>query len=209
VVRDARLTAVRTENGPMMYFMAPREPDRIGALEVRTAGDTAAIARAAREEVQRVNRRLVVDIRTMRQEIDRNIAKERLVAATSAFFSLLGLLLVSIGIFGVASFTVAQRTSELGIRTALGASRWSVIRESLRDTMQVFGTGLAAGIILAIVVVRLTASFISDLLFGLTAADVANIVAAVLVMVTVALAACILPARRATRIDVLTAIRNE
>ena len=209
VVRDARLTAVRTENGPMMYFMAPREPDRIGALEVRTAGDTAAIARAAREEVQRVNRRLVVDIRTMRQEIDRNIAKERLVAATSAFFSLLGLLLVSIGIFGVASFTVAQRTSELGIRTALGASRWSVIRESLRDTMQVFGTGLTAGIILAIVVVRLTASFISDLLFGLTAADVANIVAAVLVMVAVALAACILPARRATRIDVLTAIRNE
>jgi putative ABC transport system permease protein len=119
------------------------------------------------------------------------------------------LLLVSIGIFGVASFTVAQRTSELGIRTALGASRWSVIRESLRDTMQVFGTGLTAGIILAIVVVRLTASFISDLLFGLTAADVANIVAAVLVMVAVALAACILPARRATRIDVLTAIRNE
>ena len=209
VVRDARLTALRTESGPMMYFMAPREPDRIGALEVRTAGDTAAIAPAVREEVQRVNRRLVVDIRTMRQEIDRDIAKERMVAATSAFFSLLGLLLVSIGIFGVASFTVAQRTTELGIRTALGASRWSVIRESLRDTMQVFGTGLAAGIIAAIVAVRLTASFISDLLFGLTAADVANIVAAVLVMVAVALAACILPARRATRIDVLTAMRNE
>jgi predicted permease len=209
VVRDARLTAVRTESGPMMYFMAPREPDRIGALEVRTAGDTAAIGRAVREEIQRVNRRLVVDIRTMRQEIDRNIAKERMVAATSGFFSLLGLLLVSIGIFGVASFTVAQRTSELGIRTALGASRWSVIRESLRDTMQVFGTGLAAGIIAAIVAVQLTASFISDLLFGLRAADVANIVAAVLMMVAVALAACILPARRATRIDVLTAIRNE
>jgi predicted permease len=209
VVRDARLTAVRTEGGPMMYVMAQREPDRIGALEVRTAGDTSAIARAVREEVQRVNPRLVVDIRTMRQEIDRSIAKERMVAATSAFFSLLGLLLVSIGIFGVASFTVAQQTSELGIRMALGASRLSVIRESLRDTMQVFGTGLAAGIIAAMVAVRLTASFISDLLFGLTAADVANIVAAVLVMVAVALAACILPARRATRIDVLTAIRNE
>jgi len=209
VVRDARLTAVRTESEPMMYFMAPREPDRIGALEVRTAADAAAIARAVREEVQRVNPRLLVDVRTMRQQIDRNIAKERLVAATSAFFSLLALLLVSIGIFGVASFTVAQRTSELGIRTALGASRWSVIRESLRDTMQVFGTGLAAGIIATMVAVRLTASFISDLLFGLTAGDAANILAAVLVMVAAALAACILPARRATRIDVLTAIRNE
>jgi putative ABC transport system permease protein len=209
VVRDARLTAVRTESGPMMYFMAPREPDRIGALEVRTAGDAAAIAGAVREEVQRVHPRLLVDIRTMRQEIDRNIAKERMVAATSAFFSLLGLLLVSIGIFGVASYTVAQRTNELGIRTALGASRWSVIRESLRDTMQVFAAGLAAGIIAAIAAVRLTASLISDLLFGLTAADVANMVAAVLLLAAVALAACILPARRATRIDVLTAIRDE
>jgi putative ABC transport system permease protein len=75
--------------------------------------------------------------------------------------------------------------------------------------MQVFGAALTAGIIAAIVAVRLTATFISDLLFGLTAADVANIVAAVLVMVAVALAACILPARRATRIDVLTASRNE
>jgi predicted permease len=209
VVRDTRLTAVRTESGPMMYFMAPREPDRIGALEVRTAGDAAALTRAVREEVQRVHPRLLVDIRTMRQEIDRNIAKERMVAATSAFFSLLGLVLVSIGIFGVASYTVAQRTNELGIRTALGANRWSVIRESLRDTMHVFAAGLAAGIIAALAAVRLTASFISDLLFGLTAADVVNIVGAVLLMVAVALAACILPARRATRIDVLTAIRDE
>ena len=209
VVRDARLTAVRTDSGPMLYSMAPREPDRIGALEIRTAGDAARIAPAVREAIQRVNPRLVVDIGTMRQEIDRNIAKERMVAAASAFFSLLGLLLASIGIFGVASYTVAQRTTELGIRTALGASRWAVIRESLRDTIQVFGAGLAAGIIAAIAAVRLTASFISDLLFGLTAADAANIVGAVFLMIVVALAACILPARRATRIDVLTAIRDE
>jgi ABC-type antimicrobial peptide transport system permease subunit len=92
---------------------------------------------------------------------------------------------------------------------ALGAGRWSVIRESLRDTMLVFGAGLTAGIIAAIGAVRLTASFISDLLFGLTATDAANIVGAVVVMVGVALAACILPARHATRIDPLTAIRHE
>ena len=65
----------------------------------------------------------------MRREIERNVASERMVAVTSAFFSLLGLLLVSIGVFGVASYAVAQRTGELGIRLALGASRWSVIRE--------------------------------------------------------------------------------
>ncbi|MGH2795714.1 MAG: FtsX-like permease family protein, partial [Actinomycetota bacterium] len=190
-------------------FMALGEPDRIGALEVRAAGDTTAIARAIREEIQRVSPRLLVDIRTMRQEIDRNIAKERMVATTSAFFGLLGLLLVSIGIFGVASYTVAQRTSELGIRMALGATPWSVVRESLRDTIVVFGAGLAAGVMAAIAAVQLTASFISDLLFGLTSTDVTNIVGAMLLMVGVALAACILPARRATRIDPLTAIRHE
>ena len=109
----------------------------------------------------------------------------------------------------MASSTVAQRTNELGIRIALGAGRWSVIRESLRDTMLVFGTGLAAGIAAAIVVVRLSARFVSELLFGLTATDAANFAGAVLLMVAVAMAACILPARRATRIDVLAAIRDE
>jgi hypothetical protein len=99
--------------------------------------------------------------------------------------------------------------TELGIRMALGAGRGSVIRESLRDTMLVFGAGLAAGIVAAVAAVRLTASFISDLLFGLTAADAANVVGAIFVMVVVAVAACILPARRATRIDPLAAIRHE
>ena len=130
-------------------------------------------------------------------------------AATSAVFGLLGLMLVLIGLFGVASYTVAQRTNELGIRMALGADRRSVIRESLRDTIIVFCAGLAAGIIVAIAAVRVTASFISDLLFGLTATDAANMVGAVLLMVAVAPAACIVPARRATRIDPLAAIRHE
>jgi len=209
VVRNARLGAVRGEIGPMTYHMLPPEPDRINALEVRTDGDADAIARAVREAIRRVNPRLLVGVGTVRREIDRNIARERMVAATSAFFSVLGLLLASIGIFGVASSTVAQRTTELGIRMALGAGRWSVIRASLRETMIVFAAGLAAGIAAAIAGVRLTASLIADLLFGLTATDAANIVVAVLLIAFVVLAACILPAHRATRIDPLTAIRHE
>jgi predicted permease len=209
VVRDAKLASVRGESGPMMYLLASSQANRLDALVVRTAGDPNAIARAIQQEIRRVHPRLLVGISTMRQDIDRSIAKERMVAATSAFFSLLGLMLASIGIFGVASYTVAQRTNELGIRMALGASRWSVIRASLRETMVVFGVGLAVGIIAAIAAVRLTASFISDLLFGLTATDAANIVGAVLMMAAVTLAACVLPARRATRIDPLAAIRHE
>lgn len=193
----------------MMYLLASNQANRLDALVVRTAGDPDGVARAIQQEIRRVNPRLLVGISTMRQEIDRSIATERMVAATRGFFSLLGLLLASIGIFGVASYTVAQRTNELGIRMALGASRWSVIRASLRETMVVFGVGLAIGTIAAIAAVRLTASVISDLLFGLTATDAANIVGAVLVIVAVMLAACVLPARRATRIDLLAAIRHE
>jgi predicted permease len=209
VVRDVKLEGVRTDARPMMFEVSRREPDRVSSLQVRTVSDPEAMVPAIREAVQRVNPRLFVGIATMREEIERDMAKERMVASFSAFFGLVGLFLVVIGIFGVASTTVAQRTKELGIRRALGAGRWSVIRESLRDTMLVFGAGLAAGIIAAIAAVRLTASVISDLLFGLTAADAANMAGAVLLMVVVAVAACILPARRATRIDPLAAIRHE
>ncbi len=207
VVGDVRGAGVRGERAPMMYEVARLEPDRVSALEIRTAGDPGPIIAAIRAEIRRLHPRLFVDIRTMREEIDRDLARERMVATTSGFFSVLGLLLASIGIFGVASYTVAQRTTELGIRMALGAGRWTVIRESLRDTMWVFCAGLTGGLIVAIAAVRVTSSMIADLLFGLTATDVVNIVAAVILMTIVAVTACILPARRATRIDPLTAIR--
>jgi predicted permease len=207
IVGDVRLASVRSVPGPMMYAPVARTPDRFNALEVRAAGNANAVAGAVREAVRGVNPRLLIDIKTMRRQIDDSIARERMVAATSAFFSLLGVLLVSIGIFGVASYSVAQRTTEIGIRMALGAGPWSVIRESLRDTMLVFGAGLAAGIAAAVVAVRLSANVVTDLLYGLEATDAANVVAAVLLMVAVAVAACILPARRATSVDPLTAIR--
>jgi predicted permease len=209
VVSDVKLDGVRTEVRPTMFAMAQKEPDRVNALEVRTASDPEAIVPAIRDAIQRINPRLFVGIRSMREDIDRDIAKERMVAALSAFFSFLGLLLASIGIFGVASYTVAQRTKELAIRRALGADRWSVIREALRETMVVFGLGLVAGTLAAVAAVRFTASVIADLLFGMTATDAANIAIAVAVMVTVALAACVLPAHRATTIDPLAGLRQE
>ena len=208
VVPDAKFVSVRAPKGPLMYFMAPAEPDRFNSLVVRVAGAPSAIAPAIAQAVQQVNPRLLIGIRPMREELNRSMAKERMVAAISGFFSLLGVVLASIGLFGVASYSVAQRTSELGIRLALGAGHWSVIREALRDTMRVFAAGLAAGLIAAIILVRLTTRFIADLLFGLTATDVATLMIAAFVLILVGLLACILPARRATRIDVLSAIRE-
>jgi ABC-type antimicrobial peptide transport system permease subunit len=181
----------------------------VNSLLVRVTGDPEAIAPAIRNAVQRVNPRLFVGIRAMGEDVKRDIARERMVAAISSFFSVLGLLLASVGIFGVASYTVAQRTKELAIRRALGAGRWSVIRESLREASVVFGVGLVAGTSAAVALVRLTASAIADLLFGLTPTDAANIAGSVAVMVAVALAACVLPAHRATTIDPLAGIRED
>ena len=207
IVRDVKLLDVGSEVTPLMFM--PSRGRRIGALVVRATRDTATMAPAIREAVQTVHPRLFVGMSTVGEVINKNIARERMVAAISAFFGLLGLALACMGIFGVASSNVAQRTKELGIRRALGAGGWSVIRESLRETLVVVAIGLTGGAIAAYVTVRLTASLIADLLFGLTATDVTNLVAAIGVMAVVALAACMLPALRATRIDPLAVIRDE
>jgi putative ABC transport system permease protein len=210
LVKDSRFGGPRKEPRPMVYELALRgEPDLVSALEVRTTGDPASISQAVQQEVRRINPRLLVEVKTMRQEIDRAIAQERMVAATSAFFSALGLVLACIGLFGVASYTVAQRTNELGIRIALGANRWEIVRQSLYETVQLFAAGLIAGTVSAIVGVRFAASAISDLLFGLKPTDSANIAIAAALMVAVTIAACILPAYRATKVDPLMAIRYE
>ena len=136
IVRDVKLLGVGNEIDPLMFLASPTT-DRLGALVVRTARDTKAIAPAIREAIQIVNPQLFVGIDTVGEVMNRNIAKERMVAAISGFFGLLGLSLACMGIFGVASNAVAQRTRELGIRRALGAGGWSVIRESLRETLVV------------------------------------------------------------------------
>ncbi len=145
----------------------------------------------------------------MREEMDRSIMRERMVAAISGSFSTLALVLACVGLFGLASYTVAQRTNELGIRIALGARRWDVIREGLGDTLLLFGVGLVVGVMIAISATRLAAGAISDLLFGLTATDSLNIAVAVLIMIGVATLACLVPAHRAATVDPLTAIRYE
>jgi macrolide transport system ATP-binding/permease protein len=209
VIGRVKFGGVRDADTPFVLSMLRSEPDRVSALEVRTSGNTAAVSAAIRDAIRAVHPRLFVEVRTMRDEMARDIATERMVAATSGFFGALGVLLVSIGLFGVASYTVAQRTTELGIRMALGASAWSVIRASLKETMSVFAVGLVAGTMASIAAARVTASLMSDLLFGLTATDALNLALAIAVMIVVALAACLIPARHATRVDPLVAIRCE
>jgi len=209
VVGDTRLSDVRGEKVPTLFERIGRDPDRISALEVRTAADAETVAAAIRRTIREINPRLLIEIRSLQDEIDRDIATERMVASVSAGFSLLGVLLAAIGIFGVASYTVAQRTNELGLRMALGAGRGRVIVESLRETTLVLAVGLVAGLAAAILAARVAGSAIAGLLFGVTPADAFTMVAAGVAMIVVAAAACAIPARRATGIDPLTAIRHQ
>ena len=135
--------------------------------------------------------------------------RECLFAKLIGFFGALALILVCVGLYGMMSYSVARRTSEIGIRMALGAQRGDILGMVLRDIFLLIGIGLALGISASFGVTRLAASIISDLLYGLTAHDVTSFVIATIALVVVAALAAFLPARRASRIDPMTALRYE
>jgi ABC-type antimicrobial peptide transport system permease subunit len=117
--------------------------------------------------------------------------------------------LAGIGLVGVAALAVAQRTREIAIQRALGATGWTIVGVTIRDTVMVLMAGLVAGSVVAAIGARLWQHQVSGLLFGVEATDWMNLVAANLLLVAVALGACLVPALRATRVDPLTAIRQE
>ena len=211
VVGNARVTNVRWQE-PAVYRLAlPTEARLAPAVIVRTTSsiDPESLFRPIEQVVRRVNPRLFVATRTADEALNRSIARERMVAATSGFFGIAGLALAGIGLFGVAASAVAHRTRELGLRLALGASRWTVIREALRGTTSVFAGGLAAGIAAVSVASRAVEHVVADLLVGLEATDLVVVGAATGAMLMVAALAAILPALRAAHVDPLTAIRSE
>jgi ABC-type antimicrobial peptide transport system permease subunit len=208
VVADARLSNVRWKDA-MLYRAGLREPYMPSSLQVRTSVGPAMVIPQIALAVQSVHPRLLLSIRNVDDVIARSLARERLVAATSGFFGLTGLVLTGIGLFGLAASVVAHRTSELGLRLALGASRGSVVREALRGTALVFAGGLAAGVAAVAMASRAIDHLIAGLLIGLRATDWMVLGASMVAMLMVAALATILPALRAARADPLTAIRSE
>jgi ABC-type antimicrobial peptide transport system permease subunit len=147
----------------------------------------------------------VFEVQTLASEVDSSIAQERLVARLSSFFGILALLLASIGLYGVLAYAAARRTGEIGIRMALGAQPGDVVWLVMREVLLLIGIGVSLGLAVATAATRLVAS----LLFGLTPTDPLTIGIATLLMVTVALLAGYLPARKASRIDPMLALRHE
>jgi putative ABC transport system permease protein len=173
---------------------------------VRTTGDPAAIVAAARAEVLRLDpAQPIANVRTLEEIVSNSIAQPRLITRLLAVFAAVGLILAAIGIYGVVAYSVSQRTREIGIRVALGASRGSVVRMILTHGMLLAAAGLAIGIPSALLLAR----GMKTLLFETPAGDPLTIGAVSLVLGGAALAACLVPLRKALRVDPAHALRSE
>jgi predicted permease len=206
MLRDAGTTDLRGESQPMAYTPAAQSPNFVGELEVRTAGDPGRLGEQIRRVVLEIQPGLPVrNIRSLQVELDRVLWRERLLAALSTGFGLTALFLVSLGLYGVISQWSGQRTREIGVRMALGATaggvRWLVLRRALLLVLAGVAVGLPAAMA--------GAHLLQAMLFGIQPIDPITLGGAALILVTVTLVAAYLPARRASRIDPVAALRSE
>jgi ABC-type antimicrobial peptide transport system permease subunit len=173
---------------------------------IRTANDPSALSAAVQREIMAVDSQLAVSrIRTMDQVVSESTARQNFNMLLLSIFAGLALLLAAIGIYGLMSYTVEQRTQEIGIRMALGAGRGDMVNLIVRQGMLLAVVGLVVGLGAAFGLTRLLAG----LLFGVKTTDPATYLVVALVLIAVAMFACYVPARRATKIDPLIALRYE
>ena len=212
VVKDARYSNPRGAVQPIIYttFLQTGTGRGQMVLHVRVAGDPGRLLPAIRQEVMRVDPTLpAFDVHTLGQEMNAALIQERLIAMLSSLFGGLALLLASVGLYGLLAFAVVHRTGEMGIRMAIGASRGSVVWMVMREALWLALAGVAIGVPIALAGARLISSQVSGLLFGVKATDPLTIAGAAILLVLVAATASYFPARRASRVDPMIALRNE
>jgi predicted permease len=203
VVADAKYDDMRKADEPTVHL--PLKNGQV-TFALRSATAPSALIPAVRRIVNDVDENLpVFAVRTQTQTIDRLLFNQRLVARLSSLFGLLGLLLACIGLYGLLSYEVARRTREIGIRTALGAQRQDVLRMVVKQGLVLVAFGSAAGIVVSSFATR----FLQSLLFGVHATDPWTFAAVCALLVIVGMLACYIPARRATRVDPMVALRYE
>jgi predicted permease len=206
VVRDAKYVAIRKAPPPTFYIHDDQRPTGIKTFAVRTAGDPNALIPAIRDTMRSIDPLLPLQsVATQGENIERSITSERVFALATSLFSSLALVISMIGLFGIMSYAVARRTKEIGIRMAIGAARRQVLRSVLGETLALFGVGIVIGLGVALASARLIASR----LYGLAPHDVPAIVIAIALMMGAAALAAYLPARKASEVDPLTALRYE
>ena len=205
VVGDVHHTGLSTLPNPEIYLSHLQEPQTALAVMIRTSGDPLQLATSARERVRQLDKDQPVTITTMEEIVSQSVAGQRFNALLLGVFATLALILATIGIFGVINYSVAQRTHELGIRIALGAQRSDVFKLVIGQGLGLASVGVGLGAAGAFGMTRL----LRGLLFGVSPTDALTFVIVSVLVIAVALFACYLPGRRATKVDPLEALRYE
>jgi predicted permease len=213
MARDAKYTSQRDDIPPTVYSSYRQERPLAGAtFEVRTASDPSAAIASVRSVVREIEPNLpVTNVKSQVEQADETLRMERLFAKLLTLFALLAQQLAAIGLFGVLAYTVAQRTHEIGIRMALGANRANVMKMIVKQGMTLVLLGVILGLAGAYVLTKYLESWISlsKMLFGVKVSDPLTYGLIALLLTVVALIACYIPARRATKVDPLVALRYE
>jgi len=207
VVGDAHYGAMNDAPLPLVYASVLQHDSNMSpSFAVRTDGDPLLVATSIRSVLKQIDKDIpMARVMTMEDTVSNSIAQPRLETILLGLFGALALILASVGIYGVLAYSVSQRTSEIGIRMALGAPRSSVLGMVLSQGLRVAGIGMAIGFVLAFALTRLMAS----ILFSVSPTDPATFAVVFLVLAMIAMLACYLPARRATKVDPLVALRYE
>ncbi|HEY8224365.1 MAG TPA: ABC transporter permease [Pyrinomonadaceae bacterium] len=206
VVKDAKYGTLTEETRPMAYYPYEQRPQPLSNLVMRIKGQPDQVIPNVRQAIKQVNPNVPIDdVVTLSEHIGRSLVQQKLIARLASFFGVLALLLACIGLYGLMSYAVARRTNEIGIRMALGARSTNVLWLILREAMTLVLIGLALGLVASLV----TSKTAKTLLFGLKPNDPLTIAMASVLLLAVAVFAGYLPARRAARVDPMTALREE
>ncbi|MGD0134009.1 MAG: ABC transporter permease [Bryobacteraceae bacterium] len=209
VVADVKQVSLREDTGPQIYVPFTQKPFPsmlVMHVALRARMDPALLTSSVRQEIHRLDADLPVsNVATLSSLVDQSLVSQRFSMWLIGAFGIVSLLLACIGLYGVVSYSVLQRSREMGLRMALGAKRTTVIAMVLGQGARLTGVGMAAGLIAALAVTRLMA----NLLYGVQPTDWITFATVVPLLAAVALAACYVPAHRASRVDPATALRNE
>jgi predicted permease len=207
LVKDTKYQDLREDFGPIAFFPSSQEPQPVAAGQflIRSKLPEAQLTGAIKNLFAEMNPNINISFQNFKGMISEGLLRDRLMATLSGFFGLLALLLASVGLYGILSYGVASRRNEIGIRMALGAQARNVLSLIMREAVMLALVGIAVGLPFVFGVTR----FASTMLFGLTPTDPLSLTASAVFLFGIALVAGFLPARRATKIDPLVALRYE